>query len=210
MHPSAAQRVYDHVKTGILDASYPGGELLTEGHVSERVGVSRTPVREALLRLETEGLVRLYPKRGALVVPVSAEEAEDVLEARALVERYAAPRAWRRGAELAGELEPLLAAMREHRSSGDVAAFSEADRTFHERIVTAAGNAVLARLYRSLRERQLCISSAMMRVSADRMDTALDDHQRLVDLLRGDDEAAFLELTDTHLGRTAEQTRRTA
>jgi DNA-binding GntR family transcriptional regulator len=208
MHPSAAQRVYEHVKTGILDASYPGGELLTEGLVSERVGVSRTPVREALLRLETEGLVRLYPKRGALVVPVSAEEAEDVLEARALVERYAAPRAWARRADLADALEPLLEAMREHRAAGDVAAFSEADRTFHERIVTAAGNAVLARLYRSLRERQLCISSAMMRVSSERMDVALDDHQRLVDLLRGDDETAFLELTDTHLQRTADQTRR--
>jgi DNA-binding GntR family transcriptional regulator len=208
MHPSAAQRVYDHVKTGILDATYPGGELLTEGHVSERVGVSRTPVREALLRLETEGLVRLYPKRGALVVPVSAEEADDVLEARALVERYAASRAWARRAQLADDLEPLLASMREHRAAVDVAAFSEADRTFHERIVTAAGNAVLARLYRSLRERQLCISSAMMRVSAERMDVALDDHQRMLDLLRGDDEAAFLELTDTHLQRAADQARR--
>src|SRR5215211_7413968 len=132
MHLSAAQRVYDHVKTGILDSSYAGGDLLTEGTVSERVGVSRTPVREALLRLEAEGLVRLYPKKGALVVPVSAQEAEDVLEARALVERYAAPRAWTRRATLADDLQPLVDAMREHRDRGDMVAFNRADRSFHE------------------------------------------------------------------------------
>lgn len=207
MHTSAAQRVYEHVKTGILDATYPAGTLLTEGLVSERVGVSRTPVREGLLRLEAEGHVRLYPKKGALVVPVSAKEAEDVLEARALVETYAAPRAWARRDGLDDELEALIADMRRHRDAGDVAAFTQADRTFHERIVSAAGNDVLTRLYRSLRERQLCISSEMMRVSAERMDVALDDHQRLADRLRSDDEAGFLALTDTHLQRALDQAR---
>lgn len=204
MHPSATQRVYDHVKTGILETTYAGGELLTEGLVSERVGVSRTPVREALLRLEGEGFVRLYPKKGALVVPVTAKEADDVLEARALVERYAAERAWRDRDDLVADLESLLVEMREHRESGEVVAFSEADRSFHERIVAASGNDVLTRLYRSLRERQLCISSRVMRVSSERMDIALADHQRLVQLLRDDDEAEFLALTDAHLKRAVE------
>jgi DNA-binding GntR family transcriptional regulator len=205
--PSATQRVYEHVKQGILDASYAGGDLLTEGRVSEQVGVSRTPVREALLRLESEGLVRLYPKKGALVVPVSAQEAADVLEARVLVESHAAPRAWEQREHLAGDLDALVEAMREHRRAGDVVAFNRADREFHERIVAAAGNAVLTRLYRSLRERQLCISTAVMRVSAERMDLALDDHERLADLLRGDDRDGFLALTETHLQRALEQTR---
>jgi DNA-binding GntR family transcriptional regulator len=209
MHTSAAQRVYDHVKTGILEATYSAGELLTEGAVSDAVGVSRTPVREALLRLEAENLVRLYPKKGALVVPVTAKEAEDVLEARALVERYAAPRAFARRDALADDLAAVLAAMREHRDDQDVVAFSRADRAFHERIVAAAGNDVLARLYRSLRERQLCISSEVIRVSAARMDQALDDHQGLVDRLRGEDEDGFLALTEKHLARAIDQTRST-
>ena len=204
---SAAQRVYEHVKQGILDASYAGGELLTEGLVSEQVGVSRTPVREALLRLETEGLVRLYPKKGALVVPVSAKEAEDVLEARALVEGYAAPRAWEARDELADDLAVVVEAMRAHRADRDVVAFNRADREFHERIVAAAGNDVLTRLYRSLRERQLCISSAVMRVSLERMDHAIEDHQRFVVLLRGDDRDGFVALTDAHLRRALEHTR---
>lgn len=207
MHASATQRVYDHVKVGILDSTYSAGVLLTEGSVSERVGVSRTPVREALLRLEAEGLVRLYPKKGALVVPVSAKEADDVLEARALVERYSAPRAWAHRGELVRDLDPLLTMMREHRDADDVVAFNQVDRAFHERIVTAAGNEVLARLYRSLRERQLCISTEVMRVSGARMDHALDEHQRLVGHLRDGDEDAFLALTDAHLQRAIDQTR---
>jgi DNA-binding GntR family transcriptional regulator len=209
MHASAAQRVYEHVKTGILQASYAAGDLLTEGQVSDRVGVSRTPVREALLRLEAEGLVRLYPKKGALVVPVSAKEAEDVLEARALVERFAAPRAWDRRSDLVAALEPLVESMRAQRADGDAVGFSVTDRSFHERIVAAAGNDVLARLYRSLRERQLCISSEVMRVSAERMAHALRDHERMVEALRADDEQAFVSLTDAHLQRALDQSRRT-
>ncbi len=86
--PTAADRVYRHVKQGVLERRYEGGTLLTEGELGEAVGVSRTPVREALLRLETEGLLKLYPKKGALVLPVSVQEIADVIETRLLVEEF--------------------------------------------------------------------------------------------------------------------------
>lgn len=89
----AADRVYAHVKQGVLERTYEGGTLLTEGELAEAVGVSRTPVREALLRLEAEGLIKLYPKKGALVLPVSAQEIADVVETRLLVEEHAARKA---------------------------------------------------------------------------------------------------------------------
>ena len=127
-HPSAATRAYDHLKRAILEGTHPGGTLLTEGDVAERLGVSRTPVREALLRLESEGLVRLYPKKGALVVPVSAQEAHDVVEARALIEEWAAERAWPRRAEIAPELELLLEEMRRARQADAFLDFTTADR----------------------------------------------------------------------------------
>ena len=72
--PAAKDRAYAYVKERILEGAYPGGELLSEGEVAEALEVSRTPVREAFLLLEAEGLMRLYPKRGALVVPVSPGE----------------------------------------------------------------------------------------------------------------------------------------
>src|SRR5918912_405073 len=103
---TATDRAYRHVKDAILSRAYPGGRLLTEGEIASAVGVSRTPVREALLRLEGEGLLSLYPKRGALVLPVSAQEVHDVLEARELVEIHAAALLFDSGAgNLADELE---------------------------------------------------------------------------------------------------------
>src|SRR3954465_15306757 len=110
---TATSRAYDHLKQAILDRAYPGGALLSEGEVAAQVGVSRTPVREALLRLEAEGLVRLYPKRGALVLPVSPREVSDVLETRELVETFTAGRA-ELGPGVVAELDRLLTVMREH------------------------------------------------------------------------------------------------
>src|SRR4051795_10745537 len=89
---SASERAYRHVKSGVLDGSIPGGELISENEIAEQLGMSRTPVRAAFGQLEAEGLLRLYPKRGALVVPVSAEGTESVIEARWVIERYAIER----------------------------------------------------------------------------------------------------------------------
>ena len=86
---SATEQAYAYAKERILDGRFAGGELISEGDVATGVGLSRTPVREAFLRLESEGLLRLYPKRGALVVPVSAAEVHAVMETRLLVERFA-------------------------------------------------------------------------------------------------------------------------
>lgn len=196
---SAADRAYAHVKHGVLTGVYAGGALLTEGEVATEVEVSRTPVREAFLRLQAEGLIQLYPKKGALVVPVSGPEAESILEARVLVETWAAEHAFAHRAEMIPDLQALLEDMRRHRATRAVAEFTEADRAFHERIVAATGNDVLARFYRSLRERQLCINAAMMRVDDDRMDRAIAQHVELLDALRGDDAEAFSIRTREHL-----------
>lgn len=155
-HPSAADRVFEHAKAAILARRIGSHELLTEGELADAVGVSRTPVREALLRLQAEGLVRLLPKRGALVLPVTADEVADVLETRRLIETYAVRKAVAAAAPeviegLARHLDGMRAALR----ARDARAYVEADRDFHEQIVAGTGNAILATLYRSLRDRQL-------------------------------------------------------
>ncbi|MGW3628406.1 GntR family transcriptional regulator, partial [Streptomyces sp. NPDC000880] len=72
MKQAAKDKAYDWVKNRVLHGGYEGGDLISEGDVSKELQMSRTPVREAFLRLEVEGLLRLYPQRGALVVPVSS------------------------------------------------------------------------------------------------------------------------------------------
>jgi len=203
--PSASDRAYAHVKRGILDGTHAGGQFFTEGEVAEAVGVSRTPVREALLRLEVEGLVRLYPKKGAMIVPVSTQEAQDVVEARAVIEEWAASRMWPHRKEILDDLGGLLAAMRTARKAGAVEDFVVADRTFHERIVSAAGNAILTRAYRSLCERQLCVSHVVMRVSDARMDRAITSHRHLIGLLSAGTKADFLAAAHDHLKVAHEQ-----
>jgi DNA-binding GntR family transcriptional regulator len=195
----AAERVYAYVKAAILDRVYPGNELLTEGELATAVGVSRTPVREALLRLEESGLVKLYPKKGALVLPVLAQEVNDVLEARELIETHAAAKVWPRRKQLAEKLVPLVQEMRKHRKAGDAKSFLEADRAFHEAIVGAAGNQILVKLYNSLRDRQVRMGVPGIEMQPARMDKSITAHQEMIDALGSNSVKRFRELVIDHI-----------
>lgn len=199
--PAAADRVYAHVKEAVLDRRYEGGMLLTEGELAEAVGVSRTPVREALLRLEVEGLIRLYPKKGALVLPVSAQEITDVVETRLLVEQHAV----RKSADdpvhagLLTRLEELLDEQRAHAAAGDLTGFAVSDRCFHAEIVRSTGNEILTRLYDQLRDRQLRMGVAMMHAQPDRIAKSIAEHAEIVETVRAGDSDAAAEAVRRHV-----------
>ena len=168
----ARDRAYAFAKGCILDGTFPSGSLVSEGDVAATVGVSRTPVREAFLRLEVEGFVRLYPKRGAVVVPVSLEEIRAVLEARELIEvhalqKLAASSAGDRAC-LAEELRTLSVDQDEAIGRNDDTAFALADRAFHERLVAATGNQILGGYYVALRDRQVRMNLTAFRRDPER------------------------------------------
>lgn len=196
---NATQRAYDFAKWAILNAVYPAGEVVTTSALAAETGLSRTPVREALLRLEAEGLVHVDPGRGAVVAEFSHEEVEDVLEARILVENYTAAKSFANREKYLAELLEVHEEMRRRRRERDTAGFTGADRRFHEIIVDGADNTVLSEMYRSLRERQTLFTSAMVRGREDRMDDAIAEHDAIVERLRGDDEIAFIETVNSHL-----------
>ena len=197
--PPAADRVYGHVKQGVLDRRYEGGTLLTEGELAEAVGVSRTPVREALLRLEVEGLIRLYPKKGALVLPVSAQEIADVVETRQLVETHAVRKAVPAPPGLLARLEELLEQQRQQAAEGDFAEAAVSDRCFHAEIVRSGGNEILSRLYDQLRDRQLRMGVAVMHSHPDRVAKTLTEHQEILDALRSGDAEAAVAVVHRHV-----------
>ena len=91
-------RAIVRIREMILRGELRAGARVAEAPLAELLGMSRTPVREAFLRLEAEGLLRLYPQRGALVVPVSSEESRSVIEARLLLEQFATDKVVGRGA----------------------------------------------------------------------------------------------------------------
>ncbi|MEZ5152845.1 GntR family transcriptional regulator [Rhodococcus zopfii] len=200
---SAAEQVYREVKERILSAALPGGELISEGEIAAEMGTSRTPVREAFLRLETEGWMRLYPKRGALVVPVADGEAEHVVAARLLLEADAV-RVVTRGpgrAELVRALRANLEAQHEAADSGDVAVFSGLDADFHGLIVRAAGNPLLVDFYVGLRERQRRMTARSLVRDPLQLNSIIDDHTRLVDLVDAGDADGFATADDVHMRR---------
>jgi DNA-binding GntR family transcriptional regulator len=199
---TATDTAYAHTKAKVLDGTYPGGSLITEGDVSAAVGVSRTPVREAFLRLQAEGLLRLYPKRGALVVPVSSREVDDVMETRALVERFAVEKVIGSGAhaDVGARLGDALARQRKLRKSPEP--FTEADRDFHGLLVAATGNQVLVDLYASLRDRQLRMGVSALARDPGRIDRILDEHAELAAAIAAGDRPAALETVARHLHGT--------
>src|SRR3954468_3306119 len=195
----AAARVYAHVKERLLDGSFPGGALLSENELSQQLGLSRTPVRQAFVQLEAEGLLELYPKRGALVVPVAAAEIEDVFEARLLVEQHCARRAVAAGAALDAELRDAIAEQ-ERAGQAGAAGFAEADRHFHRAIVAAAGNAILTRLYDALRDRQQRIAAAAVaRSGAAGVERFIAEHREIAAALGRRDADAACALVAAHL-----------
>jgi DNA-binding GntR family transcriptional regulator len=199
---SATDRAYRFAKERILDGRFPGGELISEGDVAAGVSLSRTPVREAFLRLEAEGLLRLYPKRGALVVPVSAAEVESVLETRVVVERFALEKVIRDAIDLGGAPEEAIARQEELAAAGDAPGFVEADRAFHRVFVAAAGNPILLALHDSLRDRQARMGLAALARGTHRTQQILLEHRALADAVQAGDEEAAHRLVGEHLGAT--------
>ena len=207
---TATDRAYAHTKARLLDGTYPGGALITEGEVSGAVGVSRTPVREAFLRLQAEGLLRLYPKRGALVVPVSAQEIDDVMETRGLVERFAVEKVLSSGAHVAvgSRLREALGRQRRLRRSPEP--FTEADRDFHGLVVAATGNQVIVDLYASLRDRQLRMGVTALLRDPERVARILEEHAALAEAIGAGDREAALACVTRHLHGTEQALRHRA
>ena len=204
--PAAKDRALEYVKSQVLTGAFPGGELISEGEVAAALGMSRTPVREAFLRLEAEGLLRLYPQRGALVVPVSSDEARAVIEARLVLEQFAATKVIGRGpAARIAVFEQLSAEVQRQRDAAAASnwhEFVEADRAYHDVTLKASGNAILSDFYSSLRDRQMRMTGESLIQDQQRTATILDEHRSIAEALRDGDLERTLGIVQTHLTST--------
>ena len=145
------QRVYDHLRNEILSGSLTPGAELSEVALAESLGVSRGPIREAIGRLASEGLVTVRPRRGAVVSSLSTEEFLELYQVREALELMAVKLAVPRlGPEDITALQSLIDEMSTRAERNQVAEFFEANTAFHARLVDASGNGKLADLYRQL------------------------------------------------------------
>lgn len=206
---TATDRAYEFTKGRVLDSTFAGGHLITEGEVAGALGMSRTPVREAFLRLEGEGLLRLYPKRGALVVPVSVGEVEAVMETRMLVERFALDKVLAGGPApaIAVELDRAIAEQEVRATEGDADGFVAFDREFHTTFVTAAGNPIVTGLYDSLRDRQQRMVITSLLIDTKRIESILVEHRALTEAIRSGELERAQTVLAAHLRGTLDLVR---
>lgn len=195
-------RAYDHIKQRILSRRYDAGSVISEPEVAEAVGTSRTPVREAFLRLEAEGMLDLVPRRGAVVRGLSTREVVQFLEARLVVERFALRRLLGADGTLAGSLAAMRATQQEMRASLEhIARFEACDRDFHSQAVLATGNQALSELHRKAQDAEARAGLVDLLPSAG-LGLALDQHEAILAALEARDERAVDEAIVRHLGST--------
>lgn len=183
--------------------------LLSENELAKELGISRTPVREAFLQLEAEDLLDLYPRRGALVKPISPSERDDVFEARLLIETHCATRVAGGDIDVVPALRTSVAEQQRALRDGDTS-FVVGDREFHRLIVAANGNDLLTRQYDALRDRQQRIAASAVARDPERIAEFIAEHGAIADAIEQHDPEAVADRIAAHLRRAGDLARRSA
>lgn len=145
--------VFKTLRQAILTGELKPGERLMEIHLANKLGVSRTPIREAIRQLELEGLVIMVPRKGAQVASITEKSMRDVLEVRLALEKLAVELACSRiSDECKGKLEETLVEFEKATETGDASAIAKADVAFHDAIFVATGNMRLGQMVNNLAE----------------------------------------------------------
>ncbi|WP_405057661.1 GntR family transcriptional regulator [Kribbella sp. NBC_01505] len=188
---SGRDRAYQYLRGTVLSDPAVSGTFINEQGVATEVGISRTPVREALLMLAAEDLVQLVPHRGAFVAPVPGREIAEMMQARGVIETWAATTSLAAGRAPVAAMAAVLEQQRAIVEQGDAKEFIELDSQFHALLVAAAGNSVLGRLYDNLRAKHVLLGIVALQRSETRRQDVLVEHQAIVDgLATGVAEAA--------------------
>lgn len=198
-HRTLSERVYDFIREEILGDRLGPGADLQEVALSQRLGVSRGPVREALGRLAAEGLVTMRPRRGAVVREISGEEFVQAYQVREALEtmavRLAVPRL--EAAHL-DRLQRLVETMAEHSAADDVHGFFEANAAFHDVFFDASGNGMLWDTYRQLLVQidRYRLRSLQLRGNLQR---SITEHRAILRAARSGDVERAVHLVSEHI-----------
>jgi DNA-binding GntR family transcriptional regulator len=197
------EEAYRYLKTRIMSAALPPGASLNELEIAQALGISRTPVREAIRKLEQEGLAMRYPNRGAIVTKLSMKDVLEIWQIREILEPAACRLAAARIEHTALErIEKVLLKLK-GRLAGpeDYEAFLRADLDLHGLILEASGNATLRQVLDLLNER---IIQVRVVTSPPRFQRSVDEHIEIVGALRDRDGSAAAEAMRRHLANARE------
>lgn len=189
--------VFNTLRRAILKGELEPGERLMEIALANKLGVSRTPIREAIRKLELEGLVVMIPRKGAEVARITEKDLRDVLEVRASLEKLAIELACDRiEDEEIADLKETCQAFAESLSSEDLTTMAEKDVAFHDVIFRATKNARLIQILNNLREQMYRYRLEYLK-DIEARPRLVEEHQKIMDaVIRRDREEAVRLIRD--------------
>lgn len=205
---SLVDGAYDALKAAIRNAVFAPGYQGSEGEIATQLGMSRTPVHEAIIRLQEEGLVRVLPRRGVVVCAISPEDMREIYEVVIALETASAeliaekPPAER--AAIADELATMNATMEASLARDDLLAWADADGRFHQLLVERSGNSRLARMFASIMDQSH--RARMLTIRLRPKPTLSDqEHHAIIEALREGDPRLARESARAHRTRARDQ-----
>jgi len=195
-------RAYEALKERILSSEFPPGSFLAERQLAEQLGMSKTPVKAALERLQFEGLIAISPQQGIVVRDLAIQEIADQYEIRVALETFILR-------SLAGKLTPEqiarvrgnLEAQRQIQGTGDVARGVELDAEFHMQFAEFLSNREILRVMRQLRDKVQRVITRVFRLNPGRIDTSFGEHLAIAEATIAGDGASAAQLLEAHLDR---------
>lgn len=191
--------VFNTLRQAILTGELQPGERLMELHLADKLGVSRTPIREAIRKLELEGLVIMIPRRGAEVAQITEKSMKDVLEVRRALDALCAELACERITEQ--ELKALkeaCTAFEQAIKTGNIQKIAQADVALHDIIVQATGNQRLIQLVNNLAEQMYRYRFEYIKDASQHQNLA-EEHRIIYESIRNKDKETAAQAAKTHI-----------
>jgi len=198
---SAGQYVFEYLKQAITRGDIAPGGRLVESHIADSIGVSRTPVREALHKLESQGFLRKLPAGGFTAVGLTRQDIDETFGIRSVLESYAARLAAENHTpEGLARLEKIIREYQDSLASGEVGELEKINTRFHELLYTLSNSPRLIKMINDLkaqiqRFRHIILSQQAMARQSNR------DHKRMVAAIRADDADGVEKLVREHILR---------
>ncbi len=199
---SLRELALEHLRNSIIDGSLKMGQILSERKISEELGVSKSPVREALAQLRDEGLVSIEPQKGARVFTLSESEVAQICDFRQAIETAAFEFALQRDpGGLADDMQRVVKDMERERSRGNEKGYLSLDTAFHHLIFEHAGNDYLTASYTRYIGKIAALRTHLAKLP-QHTDLSFDEHKQIAVAVRVGDMAKIKALLLEHIDRT--------
>lgn len=197
-------RVFQSIREDILSGRYEQNTELKEAAIGAELGVSRTPVREALRQLELEGLVTIIPNRGAYVNMITAKDVQDIYVIRSMLEGLCARWATQSiTAEQLDSMEETLCLSEYHTSKKNYEKLYELDSLFHEQLYEAGGSRILNHILSDFHDYVKMVRKATISTSSRSM-TSTEEHRAIFEAIKEKDPDKAEALAKEHVKHTIE------